>query len=82
MLKFILYKIVPFLYCTGSYNAGIIALLAETLHFLTTEINRVGAFTPILSVSEQDIFNLKLDFLIGVEEYEQKELTDNFLKCY
>lgn len=29
LLKYILFKIVPFLYCSGSYNNGIIALIAE-----------------------------------------------------
>lgn len=35
LLKYILFKILPFLYCSGSYNSGIIALLAEMLHYLT-----------------------------------------------
>lgn len=35
LLNYILFKIVPFLYCSGSYNNGIIALIAEMLHYLT-----------------------------------------------
>lgn len=69
LLKYILFKILPFLYCSGSYNSGIIALLAEMLHYLTIEINKVGIFNPVLRVSEQDIFSLKLDFMVEVEDY-------------
>lgn len=82
LLKYILFKIVPFLYCSGSYNSGIIALIAEMLHYLTIEINRMGVFNPTLHVSEQDIFNLKLDFLVGVEEYETAELNESYFKIY
>jgi hypothetical protein len=82
LLKYILFKIMPYMYCTGSYNSGVIALIAEMLHFLTMQINQVGSFNPTLSVSEQDIFNLKLDFLVGVESYETGETNEAYIKIY
>lgn len=82
LLKYILFKIMPYMYCTGSYNSGVIALIAEMLHFLTMHINKVGSFNPILSVSDQDIFNLKLDFLVGVENYEAAETNEGFIRVY
>jgi hypothetical protein len=39
-------------------------------------------FNPTLHVSDQDIFNLKLDFLVGVEDYEAAELGESYLKAH
>ena len=57
------------MYCVGGYNSDILTIMAETIHYLTIELNKYSKFEPIQRVSEQDIFSLKLDILLVVEQY-------------
>jgi hypothetical protein len=77
-------RIVPFFYCINEYNAKIIELVAEALHYIVLELNKRCkiVINRHCKADKSNIFDVRINHFEEIQNYENAEKEEGKRRYY